>query len=450
MKRRLWSRLLLLLILPMIGLTMAACSGDEEAEEPAPSNPTAELEVVVFETPPPTPTPAVTPTPAGAVAGSGVSNQVARTATPASGGRTNADFSRPADINPLTGLKVDDPKVLKRRPLMVRVGNDPGARQSLVGLNKADMVYEEIVEWWVTRFTAIYLSQDPEMIAPIRSARLLNLQLGPQYQGALVNSGGSDGVRWELSQSSIINLDEFFVPQPYFYRENEGWQTRLAFDATEARRYLDGEGLEDDVKLRGFIFDESPDLTQVPEKATGPAQEVIVPYPSQTSTAKWVYDPPSGKYLRFTVGEPMIDVSGEQIAASNVMVYFADHQETNIVEDSNGATSIRIIINGRGAAWLFRDGTVLKGNWETDGTETPNFIFDDGTPMPLKPGNTWVQVVPLDYVISIDGVEQDSLGLTATGDEAEDTEEQAGTPTATATPIGARPNQTSTPTRVSN
>ena len=71
-----------------------------------------------------------------------------------------------------------------------------------MGLDQADIVYEELVEWWVTRFTAIYLSQDPEMIAPIRSARLINLYLTPQYQGVLLNSGGSDPVRWAASSAA--------------------------------------------------------------------------------------------------------------------------------------------------------------------------------------------------------------------------------------------------------
>ncbi|RPJ54771.1 MAG: DUF3048 domain-containing protein, partial [Dehalococcoidia bacterium] len=69
-------------------------------------------------------------------------------------------ISHPTNINPLTGLPVDDPAKLQRRPLMVRVGNDPAARPQ-VGLNSADMVYEEITEWWVTRFTAIFLAETP-------------------------------------------------------------------------------------------------------------------------------------------------------------------------------------------------------------------------------------------------------------------------------------------------
>jgi hypothetical protein len=345
-------------------------------------------------------------------------------------------------VNPLTGLKADDAALLKRRPLMVRVGNDPGARPQ-VALNEADMVYEEIVEWWVTRFTAIYLSKDPEMIAPIRSARLINIQLGPQYQGALLNSGGSDPVRWELSQTDMVNLDEFFVPQPYFYRPNEGWQTRLAVDATVARDYLDSQGLEGEVKLRGFDFSEKLELKDIPPDWVGDAQEVIIPYPRQTSQAEWVYDPQSGRYLRSTVGEPMLDFNGDQISAANVIIYFAEHQETDIVEDSNGATSIRIIITGLGSAWLIRDGKILKGNWQTDGRDTPMFTFNNGQPLPFKPGNTWVQVVPLEYEITIDGASHARIGGAEAGDEAGETTTPA--PSPTLTPIGARPVATDTP-----
>ena len=198
------------------------------------------------------------------------------------------------------------------------------------------------------------------------------------WQGALANSGGSDGVRWELSETDIINLDEFFVPGPYFYRPNEGWQTRLAFDATAARDYMAAEGLDNNVGLRGFTFSANLDEDALPEDVVSNAGVIKIPYPQQTSDTRWEYDSGSGKYLRFVSDEPLTDFNGSQIEAANVIIYFADHQPTDIVEDSNGATSIRIIVNGRGAAWLLRDGKVLTGNWETDGQNTPQFIFDNG------------------------------------------------------------------------
>ncbi|MCL4297136.1 MAG: DUF3048 domain-containing protein [Anaerolineae bacterium] len=441
--RAVWSTMLLSLSLILLALT--ACSSELPVVV---STATPQLEVVVFATEAPTAT--LTPTTPATKAPSptaamGVSTAVAATTVSAD---QTSPANRPPDINPLTGLQIDDLALLKRRPIMVRIGNDPGIQQ--VALEKADIVYEEIVEWWVTRFTGIFLSQDPEMIAPIRSARLINLQLVPQYQGALANSGGSDEVRWELSQSDLVNLDEFFSPQPYFYRENEGWQTRLAFDAATAREYMQNEDLEADVKLRGFVFDPKPEFNDLPREAVGNAKEAIIPYPQQTSEVRWQYDPASGNYLRWKTGEPMEDFDGKQLSATNVIIYFAEHQETDIVEDSNGATSIRININGLGTAWLLRDGKILKGNWETNGRETPNFIFNDGRPMPLKPGNTWVEVVPLDFEIEIDGVAHarlsDARGKASGSSqpEAEATEEPEATPTLTPTPIGARPAATPT------
>ncbi len=251
------------------------------------------------------------------------------------------------------------------------------------------------------------------------------------------------------------------MPQPYFYRENEGWQTRLAFDAVKAREYMKDEALEADVKLRGFVFNPKFDLNALPKEAVGEAKEVVIPYPPQTSEAKWQYDPVSGNYLRWKAGESMTDFDGKQLTATNVIVYFAEHQDTDIVEDSNGATSIRIIVNSLGTAWLLRDGKILKGNWTTDGRNTPNFIFNDGRPMPLKPGNTWVEVVPVDYLITIDGVKNDRLKGPVTGEmtsepvmtESEPTTAPPATlenkptsaPSPTPTPIGARAKPTATP-----
>jgi len=312
------------------------------------------------------------------------------------------DLTRPANINPLTGLPVDDPSTLQRRPLMVRIGNDVVARTSQAGLNSADMVYEEIAEWWVTRFTAIFLAETPRTVAPIRSARLINVQLVPQYQGALAHSGGSDPVRWEISQAPIVNLDEFYNALPYYYRPNEGWQTRLALDTVAARDYMVAKGVEAPVSLNGFLF--SGTITK-----GEPGENIYIPYPRATTFTQWRHDPATGKYSRWAAGEPLWDANGlGQVAASNVIIYFAEHQETDIVEDSNGATSIRILVNGRGPAWFFRDGKLNKGFWQTDGTRTPYFGYEDGSPYSLKPGNTWVEVVPTYFTIGLNSPDEAS------------------------------------------
>jgi hypothetical protein len=390
-----------LVILAAGSLTAAACTPAalKKAAEKLPTltptsaravTATPTSRVVIYATPQPTPTlsvmtPTPTPTP--------IPELTTATPTPPPGVAMPA---RPANENPLTGLAVSDPAVLQRRPIHVRVGNDPGARPQ-AGLSSADLVYEEIVEWWVTRFTAMYLGESPEVVAPIRSARLINTQLTQQYNAALANSGGSDGVRWELSQTPIVNLDEYFWPQPYFYRKNEGWQTRLALNVKAARELMAGKDMESPVTLRGFVFSDAPVGGQ-------PAGTIFIPYPKRTSRTEWRYDAGSGRYLRWLLDEPLIDsVTNQQISAANVILYYADHQKTNIVEDSNGATSIRIIVNGEGRAQVFRDGVVIEGRWRTDGAQTPEFIFPNGELIPLKRGNSWIEVAPNEYQVLVNG-----------------------------------------------
>jgi hypothetical protein len=243
---------LALLLAAAIVASGCASRAQQSAAAPVDSVPTPEVEVVAFSTvaptapAPPPEAPAPTPVP--------TSTSIPPTDTPLPPTVTPTLAPtlppRPENENPLTGLSVADSAVLQRRPVHVRVGNDPGARPQ-VGLGAADLVYEEVVEWWVTRYTAVYLSQAPEMVAPIRSARLINTQLTRQYDAALINSGGSDGVRWELSQQPVVNLDEYFWPQPYFYRENEGWQTRLAVNVADAYQLMGREEMSAAVQLRG-------------------------------------------------------------------------------------------------------------------------------------------------------------------------------------------------------
>lgn len=387
MRHNIHTGMIILALLLGIGLTACRSTAASEA-----ATATAPPEVVTFATDvpatatpiPPTSTPLPTPKP-----------KPTATATPVPATPTPGVL-RAKNENPLTGLVVD-PITFTRQPMHVRVGNDVAARPQ-IALSQADVVYEELVEWYVTRFTAVFYGNAPEMVAPIRSARLINTQLTQQYDAALVNSGASDPVRWQLSQLPIINLDEYFVSQPYFYRENEtAWQRRLAVNLQQAYQYLADEDLMHPVKLRGFYFADE----FLPAAET--ANTIFVDYPAQANKVRWQYSAESGAYERFNDGELQIDgATGAPLTAQNVIIYFAEHFETDIVEDSTGATSVGITLNGEGKAWVFRDGKYVRGRWRTDGTQTPEFITADGALIPLKRGQTWIEVVPTEYEILVD------------------------------------------------
>ena len=90
-----------------------------------------------------------------------------------------------------------------------------------------------------------------------------------------------------------------------------------------------------------------------------------------------------------------------QIGVENVIVQFVPHEATNIVEDSLGSTSIRLNLFGSGQAIVFRDGQAFVGTWRSDSRgDTPHFVDASGAEIPLKPGKTWISVVPLTYTIA--------------------------------------------------
>ncbi|MHB0856490.1 MAG: DUF3048 domain-containing protein [Anaerolineae bacterium] len=302
-----------------------------------------------------------------------------------------------ANVSPLTGLRVSDPSLLERRVLAVRVGNDPNIRPQ-DGLSLASIVYEEIMDGWsVTRFTALYLDQDAERVRPVRSARLSSLAIAPQYDAALAHSGASDRIRWLISQATdFVDLDEFFNPPPYAFLAGYDWRGRLYTTTEGLHQHLVKVGKENQSRIEGYTFDATP--------AQGaPATSIHIPYPD-SSIADWRWDSVRRRYLRWTAGEPHLDaLTGEQLVADNVIIFYAEHRTTDIVEDMNGATAIDIVMAGAGRAQLCRDGVVQDVRWVQPGPSTLIQYYDeDDNLIPLKPGLTWIQLVPPDYAVTLD------------------------------------------------
>ncbi len=331
--------------------------------------------------------------------------------------------ARPANLNPLTGLQAD-PAMLQRRPIVARIGNDQKVRTSFwqAGTNSADLVFEELIDilgsaYAQTRYSAVYLSNDPPLIGPIRSGRIINFQMVAMLDGALANAGASNGTRWLFSQSPMINLDEYFNMPAYCYNKSHGYQGRLYTTAPRIREWLQKKGWEASVPLYGFTFAERVTGGQ-PIASVGMSK---LPWPSW-SQATWRYDAASGRYLRFNSGEPQMDNSYTvtakwgngadciptskevmtQVSTANVVVLYARHEKTSIIEDSNNAVSVYIPLTGQGDAQIFRDGVMLAGKWQRR-SEQEFFKFTDanGNVIPLKPGNTWFEIVPVGYQLDL-------------------------------------------------
>jgi hypothetical protein len=311
----------------------------------------------------------------------------------------------PVDVCPLTGEGVSDAAVLERRPLAVKISNFPPIVRPQAGLSFADVVFEHLSEAGLTRLTAIFLSKDVEKVGSIRSARLIDLEIPAMFKSMFAYSGASGGVKQKIQESDffdrVISPDFGHAGFVRIPSEGKAYEHTLFSDTKSLWEVTDERGLSQRQDLSGWTFSDEP-----PEGGS-PATSMEFLYTPKYSSAEYQYAPGRQAYLRSIFGEPHEDeLTGEQIAVRNVVALYANHLETDIVEDSTGPRiyySIEIQIWGEGRATVFRDGQAFEGKWvRSRRQDLIRFLDDAGNPIPLKPGNTWIQVVPLDFEVEIE------------------------------------------------
>jgi hypothetical protein len=303
-------------------------------------------------------------------------------------------------VNPLTGLKVSDPAVLERAPLAIKVSNAPPSVRPQAGLDKADLVFEHYAEGGVTRLTAVFLGQTPTMVGSVRSGRLIDMEIPAMFKALFAFSGTSAGVA-ETYRKSDLWPDQLARPGTAggaFYRRDlpKAWEHTLFINPVTLWEEAERRGLNERKDLRGMSFDNNP------PSGGSAAEEVSVLYRAAQNHVQWVYDRSQKRFYRWQGGTPHTEeISGSQLSAANVIVVSANHVETNIVEDTwgGGHWSIEVQIWGEGPVSIFRDGLRYDGIWRRyDRHEPLSFWTTDGTQrIPLKPGNSWLQMVPLGF-----------------------------------------------------
>lgn len=305
---------------------------------------------------------------------------------------TSATPTPPRYECPLDGtlFTMDNRSDTARRPLVVQVDNAPGA-QPQAGLSQADIIYEAMAEGEITRFSAIFLCHDADVIGPVRSARLVDLELAPEYNALLVNSGSSEGVTEKIeSQADIINMVESNYPAAFWRTPDRVAPHNLVTGTRRLRNAAAAAGVPVDLAIPSLLFkDDTP----------APDIQTIGIYYSPWVDILYRYDPASNSWLRFLNGESHDDsMTGSQLAAKNVIVQYVDITESDIVEDAGGNRGLAFRLIGQGRAQIFQDGRVIDCFWIRDGRNSLTYYVDSAEQLiPLNRGLTFVQLVPLDF-----------------------------------------------------
>ena len=294
---------------------------------------------------------------------------------------------------PLTGLDAPSSEATLQRLVSVKIENSPEARPQ-TNLQLADVVYESVTEGGITRFNAIFHSQSPDEVGPVRSARLSDLYIVPQYQALFAFSGASSSVNARVNASDIENLSEDAgITKPFWRSTSRYAPHNLYADVNEIRAEGERRGMKTELAIAGLAFDRRP------IESTPTITEISIPF-STANNVKWTYDPEADRYLRVNNGAKFMDEgTGKQLSARNVVVMWAQHKVAS--QYARGTVTYEIVLNGAGRAVVFHDGQRYDCTWEAKEGVPPVFKAADGTQVKLAPGNTWMQVIGTDINIAM-------------------------------------------------
>lgn len=284
---------------------------------------------------------------------------------------------------PLTGMPIEGTAPV-RPALSAKIGNDQIARPQ-PGLDHADIIYEEYVEGGLTRYVAVWHSDVPEELGPLRSIRPMDPDILTSFGGIVAYSGGLVPFVQAMRNSGLYNAihgqadtaDLMYrsrskpAPHNVILRAQQllAAHTDLA-PATEQFRFAREELGESASALSGT-----------------PISGVTATF-SSIRKQSWAWNAQRGVFERSQQGTPDLDSAGTPRAAINVVGIRVDVQ-------SAYADVPQTLLSGTGEAIVCAGGHSIPATWSKPSPASPLALnAADGSPILLAPGVTWVELIP--------------------------------------------------------
>lgn len=291
-------------------------------------------------------------------------------------------------VHPLTGVPATGTQAWQTRPpLAVKIGNAVPERPQ-AGLDKADLVYEEIVEGGATRFMAVFSTNDAGRLGPIRSARKVDPTLLAPLNALFGYSGGAPStIRVLQSSSGFTDVGVNRAPNAYRRDGNRAAPYNL-YTSTEA--LWSGRSGSPPAPLFSFLK-ESDDPSAGSEEA---ANTLALSFAANAAQVRYVYDAGSGRYGRFNGQTAHMAEGQTPLSFRNVVVQTVKISSGYSI-DKAGFRTNDIATTGSGSVIVFRGGRAFRGTWSRSLASEPTRLVDAaGQPIALAPGNTIVELLP--------------------------------------------------------
>ena len=283
---------------------------------------------------------------------------------------------------PFTGLPASSDAAARRPAFVVKIGNNNDQSRPQTGLAEADIVYEELIEGLKTRFAAVFQSQAPSEVGPVRSARTTDVDLlAGLGTPALVFSGANALTLAELRDAAnrgvFVDAGALRRLDPYFRLDSRSAPYNLWVDMEMID--FPGSGVPSPIVAYGG-------LSEGMGSDTGGVE--ITYEASFGRQVSHLWDPAIARWVRVqdgTLHTALRDDAEVEIAPANVVVLHVVYEVSPADPASPEAQTF-----STGPVQVFTQGQVVEGTWSRS-IEAPAWDLRSvqGDVIALQPGATW-------------------------------------------------------------
>ena len=306
---------------------------------------------------------------------------------------------------PLTGQLISSALALDHAAVAVKV-SDVASAHPQAGVNDADIVFVEPNGISYTRLCAVFHTKFPDQVGPVRSIRPVDVPLLSPMHPVFGNTAAANWVMHYVEahkqyleslysfQTGVHGTDAYFT-MPHRYRVHS------VFCVPDNLRKL-AKRMTAPPPQPYLPFATGDELVST-EVSGKPARRITVPWgPGDTFDTSYDYDKSSKRYLRSEPNGPHVLLDGRRVTTDNVLVVRAHWRMDKIFKGGGAPDPVVDIIHGDGTFYYLHGGKYVRGTWRKGAiTALFEFTLDDGSPLRVAPGRTFMELPQFDAVVHI-------------------------------------------------
>lgn len=292
--------------------------------------------------------------------------------------------------NSLSGREGSDGEIL-----VVKIDDTVSARPQ-IGIDRADVVYIEQVEGGLTRLAAVFSSEIPTLIGPVRSARISDIDILAQYGRVVFAYSGAQGKM--LPVISAANLNDYGAQRqsPTIYTRDEARTSPtdmvLRADLLLEKVRSDGREIAQSRSV-GWNFGDAP--------AGGIAiTGAEINWPAASYELTW--SATEERWLISNNGVANMSASGTQHGPTTFVIQLVEILPSEYGDKFGGVTPFSKTV-GSGTGYVLRDGKYFSATWtRPDELSGTTWRALDGSELAFARGQVWIALTEKNPQFTLD------------------------------------------------